>query len=57
MEDLRREIVKEHKQLLSDLASMKNRPLLDALTSDVVYGLSMDSYKQWKSFMRYVTSC
>lgn len=52
LDEVRKNIVKEEKQLLSDLAGLRNRPILEAMTTDVVYGLSVHSYKQWKAFLR-----
>ncbi|KAF6022898.1 USP48 [Bugula neritina] len=52
MEDQRKTLVKEERQLLSDLASLRNRPIVGSLTTDTVYCLSSASYKQWKAFLR-----
>ena len=53
LEEQRKSMVKDQRQMLSDLAVLRNRPILDCLTTESVYGITTSTYKQWKSFLRY----
>ena len=51
-EVLRKSLVKQHRQVLCDLASLRNRPMLSHMSTPTVYCISMCAYKEWKHFLR-----
>ena len=51
LDEWRKGVCKKHKQQLNNLATLRNRPLLDALDG-TAFLLSIDSYNEWKSFLR-----
>ncbi|XP_067929198.1 ubiquitin carboxyl-terminal hydrolase 48-like isoform X5 [Watersipora subatra] len=56
IEEKRRTMVKQERETLSDLAALRNRPAIETLPMDVVYCISMATYKQWKVFLRLPNS-